>query len=525
MTDSVSEAAGGLPKKRRALTNAATPVDRLPPNAPEAEQGALGCVLIADDPPAALDNLLEILKTADAFYDLRHQTVYHALVEMRGKKEPIDIITLQQRIKDRGLLDEIGGIPYLNVLQDSVPSAANIAYYCDIVAEKHLLRRWLAICASITTRIYDFEGDVDQLTDEISRDLFKLCEARTRSTDRPMTDVIADVHEKYISKFRRGVKHKIGPMTGFNYVDNILPGLGGGQLIVLAARPRTGKSAWMMQVAEHIALAEKIPVAVFSLEMTAVSLGARAVFQRAGADMTKFLNGFMEKPDVEKIMAASTELSVDNMRIDEAASLSIEDLEIRARRMVARHGIGVFFVDYFQLLFVRARQRNWNTNDELGHVSRRLKALAKELNVPIVVCAQMNREIEKETHRRPRLSDLRDTGQLEQDADVIGFLWKPDVSTDRAKKRVQQILPRLQMVPADWRLEAAWKKNLAIVTLTIEKQREGRSGEDATLVFIKPWTRFVDAYNPVTAQAALPETPAAAEPEPPNPETDEEGDE
>ena len=510
MIDSVSEGAGGLPKKH-ALKNTVG-VDRLPPHALEAEQGALGCVLLS--PGETVDTLFEALPDVLAFYDLRNQTIYHALAEMRERKEPIDVITLQQRIKDRGLLEEIGGIPYLNALQDSVPSAANVAYYCEIVAEKFLLRKWLAACASITERIYSFEGDVDTLNAEVSADLFRLCEARSKATDQPMSEVIADVHSHYISKFRRGVKHKIGPMTGFNFVDNILPGLGGGQLVVIAARPRTGKSAWMMQVAEHIALKEKIPVAVFSLEMTAVSLGARAVFQRAGADMTKFLNGFMEKPDVEKIMAASDELSVENLRIDESPRLSIEDLEIRARRMVARHGIGVFFVDYFQLLFVRNRQRNWNTNDELGHVSRRLKALAKELNVPIVVCAQMNREIEKETHRRPRLSDLRDTGQLEQDADVIGFLWKPDVSTDAAKKRITQILPRMP-VPQDWRLETTWKKNLAIVTLTIEKQREGRSGEDATLVFIKPWTRFVDAYNPGSnTQAALPEAAPVENSEP-----------
>jgi len=457
--------------------------------------GVLGCVLLS--PSECLDEAQLTITDFHAFYDLRHQTIWNTLVRLREKGVPLDVISVQQGLKDGGLLEECGGIAYLSQLQDSVPSAANLSYYLEIVREKWLLRRWLALCGEVAGRIYEYEGDVDTLTGQVSTDLFKLCETGLKVTEKTMRDVIVDVQVKYLDKFRRGVKHKIGPMTGFNYLDNILPGLGRGQLIVIAARPRTGKSALIMQMSEHIALVEKMPNTVFSLEMTAVSLGARALFQRAGSDMTKFLNGFMSDADVQKLTNAAVQLAGLNIHIDESARLSIEDLEIRCRRMVRQHHVGVIFIDYFQLLYVRNRHKQWSKSDELAECSMRLKALAKELNVAVVLCAQMNREIEKETHRRPRLSDLKDTGQLEQDADVVMFLWKPDVKSEAWVKRIEDILPRLTSVPEDWRVTAKgfWKKNLAIVTCTVEKQREGRSGEDATLVFIKPWTRFVDAYR------------------------------
>lgn len=509
MIDSITESAGGdLKRSRRKNPAPLNTGDRLPPHSPEAEQGVLGCILL--EPAELLGDVMQALPDSHAFYDLRHQCIYDTMRLLEEKREPVEIITLQQRLKERGLLEQVGGIAYLNELSDAVPSAANLSYYLAIVSEKFMLRRWLALSAQVAMKVYEHEGEVDALVSEISTDLFALCESGLKSSDKTMAEVMADVQFDYLDKFRRGVKHKIGPMTGFNYLDNILPGLGRGQLIVLAARPRTGKSAMMMQMAEHIALVDKIPVAVFSLEMTATSLGARAVFERAGADLTKFLNGFMEEEDVQKLCGAQALLAPLPLRIDEAARMSIEDLEIRARRLVRRHNTGVIFIDYFQLLYVRNRHKQWSKSDELAEVSMRLKGLAKELKIPIVLCAQMNREIEKETHRRPRLSDLRDTGQLEQDADVVMFLWKPDTKSARWKKRIEHLLPRVP-VPEDWKgtrkaltgedgktyfTRLGWNKQLAMVTCTVEKQREGRSGEDADLVFIKPWTRFVDAWRP-----------------------------
>jgi replicative DNA helicase len=514
MIDSVSEQAGadmGLKKARRKSNPASDPIklDRLPPHDAEMEEGVLGCQLIA--PVECVEEVLLKLKgDAAAHYDLRHQIIQAELFEMFNGKIPIDVITLQQRLKDKGLLEQVNGIAYLSQIQDAVPSAANLAYYLDIVREKYLLRKWIQLCTEVVGRIYDYEGEVDALTNEVSQDLFRLCETGQEANEKPFREVVVEVSEKYLEKFRRGVKFRIGPQTGFNYLDSILPGFGNGQLIVVAARPRTGKSAIVMQMAEHIALVEKIPCAIISLEMSAASLGVRAVFQRAGADLTKFLNGFMSDADIEKLACASADMMKMGLFIDESPRMCIEELEVRARRMVRRHKLGVLFLDYFQLLYVRHPSKQWSRADELEHCSMRLKGLAKELNIPIVICAQLNREIDKETTRRPRLSDLRNTGQLEQDADVIMFLWKPDLSSKAWEKRVADILPRVP-VSEDWKQLRTWKKNLAIVTCTVEKQREGRSGEDATLVFIKPWTRFVDAYRPPTVEMEPSETVEATE--------------
>lgn len=511
MTDDQRADEYGLRRTQRGAHRVAgaAAVDRLPPHNLECEMGVLACILI--EPSTCLDEVMLALKDASSFYDLRHQSIFNAMVEMQKKAAPIDIISLHGWLKDKKVLEEIGGLGYLQALPDAAPSTANLAYYLGVVREKFLLRKWISLCTEVVGRVYDFEGEFDELVSGVSTELFKMCETGLRTNEKTMREVIVEVHDQVLSKFKRGIKFSSGPTTGFNYLDNILPGLAPGQLIVEAARPRTGKTAKMMQTAEHIAGVCQVPVAVFSLEMTARSLGSRAIFQRAGADITKFMNGFMTDGDVQKLTIAGVQLGKLPIYIDESPRMAIEDLEIRSRRLVRSRGVRIIFIDYFQLLYVRNRNRQWSKSDELAECSMRLKALAKELNVPIYLCAQMNREIEKETHRRPRLSDLRDTGQLEQDADVVMFLWKPDVSSETWEKKVGDILPRVPC-PDDWKTGKAWKKQLSIVTCTVEKQREGRSGEDATLVFIKPWTRFVDAYRPYGATTPSDE-PTEATPE------------
>lgn len=488
------------------------PPDRLPPHSPEAEAGVLGCILLA--PSECLDEAQDAL-TRDGyeFYDLRHRTIWAALAELRARGSAIDVITLQTLLKDAGTLEQVGGLQYLAALPDAVPSAANLGHYLAILCEKYTVRRWLAYCAEAQSRFYEHTGPLETLTSELAAGLFRLCEAGHASTDQTFAEVLADVQAEYLDTFRRGVKRHIGPQTGFNYVDNTIQGFAPGDLAVIASRPGTGKSAMMMQMAEFHAGVCRAPVGIFSLEMTSRALGARALFQRGGADMTKFVNGFASDDDIQKLTAARVALAKLPIIFNQSPDLAIEDLEIRARRLVHRHGLKVLFLDYFQLLYSRNKQRNWNTNDELGYCSKRLKALARTLQVPIIVLAQMNREIEKEAHRRPRASDLRDTGQLEQDADIIMFLWKPILTAGEGelkeswKKKLQDILPRVPC-PVDWKTD--WKKHLAMVTLGIEKNREGRSGPevDAALVFIKPWTRFVDAYTPLGGAPAQPELPA-----------------
>lgn len=514
MIDSISDQAGAGSDLKKSRRRSSVSTERLPPHSLEAEQGVLSCCL--QSPEECVGDAIEFLRgDLQAFYDARHQAIFHALTSLHEARTPIDIISVQLHLRQNGLLEQIGGIPYLNELQNISPSPANLTYYLDQIREQQQLRKWIALCTNTVGEIYENNGTgkVEDLVARVSTELFQLCESGLRTAEKTMREVITDVSLNVLEKFVRGRKHKIGPMTGFNYLDNILPGLGRGQLIVEAARPRTGKTAKMMQTAEWIAGVEKIPVAVFSLEMTATSLGTRAIFQRAGADLTKFLNGFMSDTDVQKLVVAGDQLMKMPLYIDESPRLAIEDLEIRARRLVRRYGVQVIFIDYFQLLYVRNRHRQWSKADELGECSMRLKGLAKELNVPIYLCAQMNREIEKETHRRPRLSDLKDTGQLEQDADVVMFLWKPDIQNEKWKdKIIPDILARAP-VQEDWRTPNGWKKNLAIVMCTVEKQREGRSGEDAIMLFIKPWTRFVDAYRPPKVVSNEPEPRPEPEPE------------
>lgn len=494
-------------------------IGQLPPHSPEAEQGVLGCCLLS--PAECIGDAAELLTEPDAFYDLSNRTIWEHVrkldAQRRGAAEgaagsSVDVITLQQSLKDAGLLENVGGVAYLASLPDLVPSAANLAYYVDIVRKKWLLRRVVKACQETIFEVYSSTQDEQDVLAQCEKRVMQACETRLPSSEVSFRHVALDVQEHVLEKFQRGVKRKIGPMTGFNYLDNIVPGFGGGQMIVLAARPRTGKSALMMQVLENMALKEKAPVALFSLEMTSRSLGTRAIFQRAGADVTKFWNGFMSDVDVANLMKAGLDLGKAPLWVDDCGDISMEDLEIKARRMVRKYGIRVFGLDYFQLLYVRNGKRQWSRSDELAHCSKRIKVLAKELDVTFYVAAQLNREIEKETHRRPRLSDLKDTGQLEQDADVVKFLWLPDMNLEnpRVRERLEEMIKRVPCREAwkSWEKNAegkTWKYYLKPVTCTVEKQREGRSGEDAALMFIKPWTRFVDGYRPQVVKEEQPE--------------------
>jgi replicative DNA helicase len=435
---------------------------------------------------------------------MRHRVIWQQMRRMYDEGKKPDVIALIDGLKRAGELDQVGGMELVSGLPDLAPSAANLPNYLGPVRDCWMARRMISACTQTVNELMEHDGKkpMEEVLAGAELRIQGAAEARVASSERTLSDVMVDIRENMLEKFKRGHKHRIGPQTGFNYLDNILPGLGKGQLITMAARPRTGKSAWMMQVAEHVALVEKEPVGVFSLEMTAQSLGIRELFQKAGADLTKFLNGFLVDEDLVKVMKASVELSKAPIIIDESPRMSVEDFEVKARRLVRKRGVKLLICDYFQLMYLKSGKERFSRAEELGVVSMRLKALAKELEVPIVLCAQMNRQIEQDANRRPRLSDLKDTGQLEQDSDVVMFLWKPpiDMTNEKQAARVYSILGRVP-VPDLWKgLERNsegknWKGYMSLVNCTVEKQREGRSGEDALLVFIKPWTRFVDAYN------------------------------
>jgi replicative DNA helicase len=475
MIDSVSDSAGTAAdlkrtRRRKAGVSDAVRTDRLPPHAPEAEQGVLGCVLLS--PNDCLGQCIEKLHTGpEVFYDLRHQTIYSAVIEMYDHREAIDLITLQQRLKDKQLLEQIGGIPYLSALQDAVPSAANLSYYLEIVLEKFLLRKMIQTCTEVVGRVYDYEGEVDALMDEVERDVLRISESRAQGATQTIKQLVHSAIgtvENYFN--RQGVLG--GLATGFADLDRMTDGLHGGEMIVIAARPSMGKTSLAMNIAEHVVLANKIPVGVFSLEMTAESLVLRMLCSNARVNLRNIREGFMTEADFPKLTSAAGRMSSAPLFIDDTPALSILQLRARARRLWQQYGIKLFVVDYLQLLHSTARRSQENRQQEIADISSGIKALAKELNVPVIVLSQLNRELEREKNRKPRLSDLRESGAIEQDADVVGLLYKPSAEDDEAGGGEEP-----DGVP---------------VNLLIAKQRNGPTG-DVNLTFLKPYTRFESA--------------------------------
>ena len=478
MIDSVSETAGATadlkkaPRRKSAIRNPQSTIDRLPPHALDMEQGVLGCQLLS--PNECVGEVIEKLKGigVEVHYDLRHQTIQAELFEMYDNRIPIDVITLQQRLKDRQLLEQVGGIAYLSQLQDAVPSAANLSYYLDIVREKFLLRKMIQTCTDVVGRVYDYEGEVDALLDEVERDVLRISESRVQGemlTTKDLVSKAIGTIENFFS--RKGTL--TGLATGFTDLDRMTDGLHGSEMIVIAARPSMGKTSLAMNIAEHVVLEQKLPVAVFSLEMSAEALVLRMMCSLARVNLRSIREGFMSESDFPKLTSAAGKLANAKLLIDDSAGLSILQLRARARRMWQQHGIKLFVVDYLQLLHSTGRRAQENRQQEISDISSGLKALAKELKVPVLVLSQLNRELERDKSRKPRLSDLRESGAIEQDADVVGLLYKPSAGDDEEAGSGEEA----DGVP---------------VNLLIAKQRNGPTG-DINLTFLRPYTRFESA--------------------------------
>jgi len=471
-TDTTTSTSGSVDLKRgrRSKASLADPakVDRLPPHSIEAEQGVLGCVLLS--PNECLGECIEKFKAgSEVFYDLRHRTIYETLVEMFDAKQAIDLITLQQRLKDRQQLEAVGGLAYLSSLPDAVPSAANLEYYREIVGEKFILRKMIQICTEVVGRVHEHEGEVDALLDEVERDILHISEARVEATANSIKQL---VHQAIttIENFhqRQGMLTGIG--TGFVDLDKMTSGLHNGEMIVIAARPSMGKTSLAMNIAEHVTIDLRLPVGVFSLEMTAESLVLRMLCSRSRVNLRSIREGFLAERDFPKLTGAAGKLANAPLFIDDTSALSILQLRAKARRMAQQYGVKLFVVDYLQLLHSTARRAE-NRQQEIADISNGIKALAKELKVPVIVLSQLNRELEREKNRKPRLSDLRESGAIEQDADLVALLYKPSSGDDDESGREQDAEP---------------------VNLLIAKQRNGPTG-DINLTFLRSYTRFESA--------------------------------
>ena len=472
MIESVSEKAGAgadLKKSRRVRGDrVASTLDRLPPHDIQMEMGVLSCQLQV---PTLIGEVVEQLgnKAGEFHYDLRHQTIQETLVNMFDSRKPVDLITVQQNLKDRHLLEQVGGIAYLSQLQDAVPSAANLSYYLDHVREKYLLRKLITTCSGVVGKVYDYEGKVEALLDEAEKEILSVNKIRRQG---PLGDMKALVNrgiEIIEGMFQRQGQIS-GLATGFVDLDKMTDGLHGGEMIIIAARPSLGKTSLAMNIAEHVAVEQKRPVGVFSMEMSSESLTVRMMCSMARVNLRAIRDGQMSEVDFPKLTSAAGRLQAAPLHIDDMAALSILELRARARRMHQQHKIELFIVDYLQLANAASRGRDANRQQEIADISGGLKALAKELNVPVIVLSQLNRELEKDKKRKPRLADIRESGAIEQDADVVGMLYKPNGKDDEDE-------PEQDGVP---------------VNLLIAKQRNGPTG-DVHLTFLKPYTRFETA--------------------------------
>ena len=458
--------------------------DRLPPHSIEAERGVLGCCLL--DPGAAISECHEKLRMgAMAFYDLRHQMVYEQLSRMEGANLHIDLITVVEALTRNGQIDGIGGVAYLSELMDATPSAANVGTYLDILREKWLLRSLAKVCTEMVGRVYDPALEsVDELLDAAEKQFMTLNEQRVCARETRVNELIAEVMET-IEGYHRGGAQMLGLPTGFSYLDKMLCGLGPGDMVVIGARPGEGKTTLVMNIVEFLAVEKKIPCGVFTMEMTNRGLVSRLLFQSARADYQRFRTGFMENADVENLTKVAGKVGVAPIYLDDTPGINVMELRARARRMKRQYGIKCFVIDYLQLM--RSHRRYEKRYEEVAEASRGIKALAKELDLPIVVCAQLNREMERDVRRAPRLSDLRECGDIEADADVVAMLYAPKLDAD-AKEQIKQ------------NQGEDWSKKFRRINLLIAKQRNGPTG-DVELLFQKSCMRFVEYHRNEKAQA------------------------
>ena len=441
-------------------------VPRSLPSSEDGEKGVLCSLLLS---PREVADLCVLSLRPDAFYIPAHQTIYSLILDFGDKSKPIDFVSLKQALKDRNQIEEIGGPEYLSALYSFVPTAANAGYYIEIVREKYVLRRLIIACNRLSNQCYDPQEDIEPLLDDAEREIFAITGEHVNTEIVSTKDLVMAAIEQ-IEKLYENRGSVTGLPTGFVELDRMTSGLHPAEMVVIAARPSMGKTALAMNVAEHVAMNVGKPVAVFSLEMSSQQLVQRLLCSRAKVDLQRVRNGFLSERDFPNLTAAAAKLAAAKMFIDDTPGLSITELRAKARRMKSQQDIQLIVIDYLQLLRSTSRRAQDNRQLEISEISGGIKALAKELNLPIIVIAQLNRQPDTRAKEggRPRLSDLRESGSIEQDADVVGLLVRPEYyETD----------------------EDAKQEKAGEAELIIAKQRNGPTG-DVPLTFLKEYTRF-----------------------------------
>ncbi len=432
-------------------------IERIPPHNNEAEIAVLGSMLLEEN---AISQAIELLE-GNHFYNENHAEIFKAIISIYTKNKSADLITVVDELKKNNKLEKAGGASYIAGFTQAVPTAANISHYAKIVREKYILRSLITTGTQIVSESYQAEGDVDELLDKAEKLIFEIVTKKTDISYVHVSDIVKDSIEQIDGLYQR--KESItGIPTGFHEFDIMTAGLQPSDLIIIAGRPSMGKSALATCIAEYAGVVEGIPAVVFSLEMAKSQLVQRMLCSHARVEFHKVRTGFLSQSDWPKLTNAASKISEAPIFIDDTPAISILELRAKARRLKSQHDIKLIIVDYIQLM----RGHSWaeNRQQEISEISRSLKALARELNVPVIGVSQLSRAVESRQDRRPQLSDLRESGAIEQDADVVLLLLREEYYSPTPE-------------------------NKGLAELIVAKQRNGPVGS-INLAFIKEYTRF-----------------------------------
>jgi replicative DNA helicase len=431
-------------------------LEKLPPYNLEAEQAVLGAILLDN---TAIHKSLEIFDPDD-FYRKSHHKIFNAMLELMDRGDAVDLLLLRDELERRRELDEVGGPAYLAALVDQVPTAANIEFHAKVVHEKAIARNLLNASIEIATRCYDDSEDVNDILGDAEQKIFSIAEGKIKQGFTALDEIVKKGYE-HIEELAERKSLVTGVPTGFLELDYMTSGLQSSDLIIVAARPAMGKTSLCLNMAQHIGVREQSPTAIFSLEMSKEQLGIRLLCAESRLNSHNVRIGKLYDEDWERLAHASEVLSKAPIYIDDTPALSILDMRAKAKRLKLEKDLRIIIVDYLQLM--QSRFRHENRQQEITEISRSLKALAKELDVPVIALSQLSRAVEQRTDKRPQLSDLRESGAIEQDADVVMFIYRPEVYGIDGAEGLAEII--------------------------IGKQRNGPVGS-VQLAFIKEYTRF-----------------------------------
>ncbi|MGL4643437.1 MAG: replicative DNA helicase [Vagococcus fluvialis] len=438
--------------------------DRIPPQSVEAEQAVLGSVFLDSD---AIVEAMEYIEAKD-FYRRSHQTIFQIMIDLNNRSEAIDAIIIKEHLEQKNMLEDIGGVSYLSELTLSVPTAANVGYYAKIVEQKSLLRNLIQTATDIVSSGFEQEEDVESILDEAERKILEVSEKRNRSGFLAIADVLGDSINT-IEKLSQQGEAITGLPTGYHALDKMTAGLQAEELIILAARPAVGKTAFALNIAQNVGTKTNESVAIFSLEMSAESLVNRMLCSEGLVEAGHLKTGQLSDEEWDNIIVAMGSLSKANIFIDDTPGIKISEIRAKCRKLHQEQGgLGLVLIDYLQLIEGTGRE---NRQQEVSEISRQLKKLAKELKVPVIALSQLSRGVEQRQDKRPVLSDIRESGSIEQDADIVAFLYRDDYYRSEEGDDEEP------------------QENNNVIEVIIEKNRSGARGT-VELLFIKEYNKF-----------------------------------